>query len=225
MKSKIHERHEKVIMVVSKKLLFFSFVFMGLSFISIKDAVAPREGTLSKKERQNAIKLLKDTENDVLSKLKGLSEAQLKFKPAPDRWSVEECLKHIAVTEQALWQMTSGTLKQPANPDKRSEIKMTDEQLITMLEDRTQKKQTMDQFKPENTPYKSADDAVASFKGDREKLIGYVRSTQEDLRNHVATMPFGMIDCYQLILFIGAHSNRHAQQIAEVMADPGFPKS
>jgi hypothetical protein len=210
---------------MSSKLFLFPFVFLGLSFISIKDTVAPTEGTLSKKERDYATKLLMDTKNDVLSKIQGLSEAQLKFKPAPDRWSVEECLKHIAVTEQALWQMTEGTLKQPANPDKRSEIKMTDEQLIAMIEDRTQKKQTMDQFKPENTPYKSAEDAVASFKGDREKLITYVKSTQEDLRNHVATMPFGMIDSYQLILFIGAHSNRHAQQIAEVMADPGFPKS
>jgi len=208
-----------------KKLLFFSFVFMGLSFISVKDTVAPVKDTLSKKEREYAVKFLKGTENDVLNKIKGLSEAQLNFKPAPDRWSVEECLKHIAITEQALWQMTSGTLKEPANPDKRSEIKMTDEQLITMIEDRTKKAQTKDEFKPENTPYKSMDDALASFKSDREKLIDYVKSTQEDLRDHVATMPFGMLDCYQLILFIGAHSNRHAQQIAEVMADPGFPKN
>jgi len=208
-----------------KKLLFFSFVFMGLSFISVKDTVAPVKDTLSKKEREYAVKFLKGTENDVLNKIKGLSEAQLNFKPAPDRWSVEECLKHIAITEQALWQMTSGTLKEPANPDKRGEIKMTDEQLITMIEDRTKKAQTKDEFKPENTPYKSMDDALTSFKSDREKLIDYVKSTQEDLRNHVATMPFGMLDCYQLIIFIGAHSNRHAQQMAEVMADPGFPKN
>ncbi|MBN9383328.1 MAG: DinB family protein [Chitinophagaceae bacterium] len=208
-----------------QKLILFSFVFLGLSFISVKDAVAPAKGPLSKKERQNAIKFLKDTESDVLNKIQGLSEAQLTFKPAPDRWSVEECLKHIAVTEQALWQMASGTLKQPANPDKRSEIKMTDDQVIAMIENRTQKKQTMDQFKPENTPYKTMEEALASFKSDRGKLIMYVRSTQEDLRDHVATMPFGMLDCYQLILFIGAHSNRHAQQMAEVMADPGFPKN
>jgi len=208
-----------------QKFLFLPFVILGLSFISVKDTVAPGKDTLSKKEREYAVKFLKGTENDVLNKIKGLSEAQLKFKPAPDRWSVEECLKHIAITEQALWQMTSGTLKEPANPDKRGEIKMTDEQLITMIEDRTKKAQTKDEFKPENTPYKSMDDALTSFKSDREKLIDYVKSTQEDLRNHVATMPFGMLDCYQLIIFIGAHSNRHAQQMAEVMADPGFPKN
>jgi hypothetical protein len=208
-----------------KKLLFFPFIFLGLSFISTKDAISSAEGNLSKKERHSAVKFLKDTENDVLSKIKGLSEAQLKFKPAPDRWSVEECLKHIAVTEQALWQMVSGTLQKPANPDKRSEIKMTDEQVISMIEDRTKKVQARDQFKPENTPFKSMEDALASFKENRGKLITYVKSTQDDLRDHVATMPFGMLDCYQMTLFIGAHSNRHAQQMAEVMADPGFPKS
>ena len=204
-----------------KKFLLFAFVFLGFSFIP----ASVSKDTLSKKERHYAIQLLKDTENDVLSKAKGLSDAQLKFKPAPDRWSVEECLKHIAVTEQGLWQMISGTLQQPANPDKRSEIKMTDDQVVTMLENRTKKVQTMDQFKPENTPFKSAEDAMASFKENRSKLITFVKSTQDDLRDHIATMPFGMLDCYQVILMIGAHSNRHAQQMAEVMADPGFPKN
>jgi len=206
-----------------KKLLLFAFVFMGLSFIPANNAI-PKD-TLSKKERHYAIQLLKDTENDVLNKVKGLSEAQLKFKPAPDRWSVEECLKHIAVTEMALWKMTSGTMEQPANPEKRSEIKMTDDQLIAMIEDRSKKVQTQDQLKPENSPFKSMEDAMTSFKENRGKLIMYVKSTQDDLRGHVATLPFGMIDCYQMILFIGAHSNRHAQQMAEVMADPAFPKS
>lgn len=219
-----------------KKFLLFSFVLLGLSFISANVAIRPEKNVLSKdirpakdvlskKERQFAIKFLKQTENDVLDKLKGLSDAQLTFKIAPDRWSVEECLKHIAISEQALWQMTSDTLKQSADPGRRSGIKMTDDQLIAMIENRTQKHKTMEQFKPENTPFKSKDDALASFRESRKKLIQFVNSTPDDLRDHVATLPFGMIDCYQMILFIGAHSNRHAQQMAEVMADPGFPKN
>lgn len=208
-----------------KKLLLSSFVFLGLSIISANVPIHPAKDTLSKKERQFAVKFLKQTENDVLDKIKGLSEAQLTFKAAPDRWSVEDCLKHIAITEQDLWQMASDTLKQAADPGRRSEIKVTDDQLIAMIESRAKKFKTMDPFKPENTPYKSTNDAVASFKENREKLIGFVKSTPDDLRDHVGTLPFGAIDCYQMILFIGAHSNRHAQQIAEVMADPGFPKN
>jgi len=201
-----------------KKSFLFAVALIGLSFVPVKDPI-------SKKERDAAVKLLKDTEEDVFSKVKGLSEAQLKYKPAADRWSVEECVKHIAVTEQGIWQMTEGTIKQAANPEKRSEIKSSDEQVIQMMENRTQKVKTMDQFKPENTPFKSLEDALASFKTNREKLIDYIKTTQEDLRNHVAALPFGQLDSYQMILFIGAHSNRHTQQIEEVKADAGFPKN
>ncbi|MEJ7739031.1 MAG: DinB family protein [Chitinophagaceae bacterium] len=200
-----------------KFLLFVSAVVM-LSFVSA-------DNTLSKKERKMATKHLKDTQKDVINAMKGLSDAQLKFKPAPDRWSVEECLKHIAITEGSIWQMTEGFIKQAANPDKRAEIKSTDEQVIQMISSRNQKAQAQESVKPENTPYKSADEALQAFKASRAKLIDYVKSTNEDLRNHVAALPFGHFDTYQLILFIGAHSNRHMQQMEEVKADPGFPKN
>jgi hypothetical protein len=83
----------------------------------------------------------------------------------------------------------------------------------------------MDPMKPENTPFKSATEALESFKMNRDKLIEYVKSTDADLRNHVMAMPFGSLDGYQFILFISAHSNRHMQQINEVKANPGFPQN
>ena len=33
------------------------------------------------------------------------------------------------------------------------------------------------------------------------------------------------LDCYEWILFLTAHSERHLKQILEVKADPGFPKA
>jgi uncharacterized damage-inducible protein DinB len=200
-----------------KKMLFFIPAMLMLSFTTYDG--------ISKQERKTAETLLKDTEKGVFDAVKGLSDAQLKFKPAADRWSVEECLKHIAMTEQALWQMTAGTLKQPANPEKRADIKATDDQVVQMLEDRSTKRKTVDPLKPENTPFKTAADALASFKTNRDKLVEYINTTEDDLRNHVATMPVGQFDCYQLILFIGGHSNRHTQQIEEVKKDPNFPKN
>jgi len=62
-----------------KKSLFFALALVSLSF-------TPANDTISKKERDFAVKLLKDTENDVLTNVKGLSDNQLKYKPAPDRW-------------------------------------------------------------------------------------------------------------------------------------------
>lgn len=199
-----------------KKLLLFAVVIAGLSFL-------PAENTVSKKEKKTATKFLKETEEGVLNSVKGLSENQLKFKPAADKWSVEDCMKHIAATEIGLWQLTDGAIKKPANPEQRAAIKMTDADVMKNIEDRTNKVKTFTPFEPQNTGFKTLEEAINSFKENRAKLMEYTKHTDADLRNHVATLPVGSFDCYQMILFIGAHSNRHMQQINEVKADPAFP--
>ena len=201
-----------------KRPLLFATAILLLSFVSPTD-------TISKKEKKSATTLLKDTEKGVFASVKGLSAAQLSYKPAADKWSVEDCLKHIAVTEKALWELTEKQIKAAANPEARSEIKASDDQVVHMIESRAQKVKTFKPFEPENTPYKSAEEALASFKENREKLIKYVNETTEDLRNHVIDFPAGKFDSYQMILFIAAHSNRHTQQIEEVKASEGFPKN
>jgi hypothetical protein len=201
------------------KILSF-FVIALLAFGFINKPVA-----LSEQERKYATDLLQQTEDGVIKSIQGLSDAQLNFKPAPDKWSVLDCVKHIAVTEQSLWQMTNGAITAAANPEKRSEVKATDEQVVKMIESREKKVKTYPSMEPQNTPYKSLDEALTSFTTDRAKLIDYVKTTDADLRNHVVTMPMASFDSYQMILFIAAHSNRHTQQIEEVKADPNFPKN
>jgi hypothetical protein len=193
-------------------------VCLLLAFFSLKPA-----DTLTTQEREKAVTLLTDTETGVFTAVKGLSEAQLNFKPAPDRWSVAECVKHIAASETTLWAMEEPALKQAANPEKREGITITDEQLVYGVEDRSHKSKTFAALEPANSPYKTVDEALQAFKKNREKLIAFVKATQIDLRNHVLTLPVGTYDSYQFILLIAAHSNRHTQQIAEVMADPNFP--
>lgn len=179
--------------------------------------------TLTKENRKYATVLMKDTYKDAVKSVKGLSEAQLDYKAAPDKWSVKQCLYHIAATENGLWGMFEGAMKAPANPEKRSAIKVTDEQFVNMIKDRTQKAQAPEPFRPENIKYTSLDEALADFKVSRANHIKYIKTSTEDLRNHVVEMPFGWIDCYQLYLLLGAHSNRHTQQINEVKANSGFP--
>ncbi len=193
-------------------------VFAFASFI-------PATIALTEAERNTATKFLDETENGVLEAVAGLSEAQLTYKPAADKWSVEDCMKHIAATEIGLWQMTEGNIKQAANPEKRAEIKWSDDDVMKNIENRTNKVKTFPPFEPQNTGFKTVADAISSFKENRSKLIEYVKITDQDLRSHVATLPVGSFDCYQMLLFIGAHSNRHMQQINEVKADPNFPKN
>ena len=180
---------------------------------------------LTPKERDYAVKLLTQTETGVFNDVQGLTAAQLKFKVAADKWSVEDCVKHIAAAEKNLWDMVDASLKQPANPEKRAGIKFTDEQLVNAVEDRSHKSKTFAALEPANSPYKTVPEALAAFKENREKLIAFVKNTDQDLRNHVSVLPIGTYDAYQFILLISAHSNRHTQQIDEVKANSDFPKN
>ena len=69
------------------------------------------------------------------------------------------------------------------------------------------------------------DEALKHFLASREKTIEYMK-TEPGLRTHVADSPLGQpLDAYEWLLFIGAHSKRHTEQIDEVKAYPNFPKS
>lgn len=198
-------------------LLLLFLVFSGL-------AGTPTDDVLSKKERKFAGEHMKKTKTEVQDVIKGLSAGQLTYKASPDRWSVQECVYHIALSEKTLWSMLETSMKAGPTPEKKKEVKMTDDEVIKRNEDRTNKRKTFPVLEPEAASYKSLDDALNDFKTMRTAHIKYIKATSEDLRNHFVQMPFGLIDCYQMALFISAHSDRHVQQINEVKADSGFPK-
>ena len=202
-----------------KKLMFLCAAFLVSSFTFVNPP------TLTDKEKQDAMNDLSKTEQGVFNSLKRLSDAQLNFKPAPDRWSISDCVKHIAMTEMFLWKMTDAALKQPADAAKRSEVKLTDEQVLQNIESREHKIKTAPPLEPQNTPFKSCPDALSSFFDSRKMLINFIATTNDDMRDHIVTLPFGSFDSYQMLLFMAAHSYRHTQQIEEVKADPNFPKN
>ena len=199
-------------------LLLLFIVFSGL-------AGTPTDDVLSKKERKFAGEHMKNTKAEVQEAIKGLSAAQLTYKASPDRWSVLECVYHIALSEKTLWAMLETSMKAGPTPEKKKEVKMTDEDVIKRNEDRTNKRNSFPILEPGSASYKCWDDALNDFRTMRTTHIKYIKATSEDLRNHFVQMPFGLIDCYQMALFISAHSNRHVQQINEVKADPNFPKN
>jgi len=198
-------------------LLLLFLVFSGL-------AGTPTDDVLSKKERKFAAEHMKNTKAELQDATKGLSTAQLTYKVSADKWSVQECVYHIAASEKTLWAMLETSMKAGPTPEKKKDLKVTDEQVIKMVEDRTNKRKTFSTLEPQNTPYKSLDEAMNDFKTTRTAHIKYIKATSEDLRNHFVQMSFGMLDCYQLCLMISSHTDRHVQQLNEVKAEAGFPK-
>lgn len=179
--------------------------------------------TVTQADKEKAAKYLDETREGVVAATKGLSEAQMKFKPAPDRWSVAETLEHITLVEDALFQnVTGNVMKAPAGAPDRDTAKI-DSMVLDMVSDRTHKRQAAPQFVPTGrwTPAETLD----HFQKSRAKTIEFLQSTS-DLRAHAIDSPLGQqLDAYEWVLFMGAHSQRHTKQILEVKADPNFPKS
>ena len=197
-----------------KKLFLLLFLPALISFI--------HADTLTEAERKFAIDNLKQTQVDLQAAVKGLSDAQLNFKPAADRWSVLECVQHIVLSSQFMLQGEQAAMKQPNDSNWKASV--SDTMLIRMTEDRSHKVQTMEPMKPVHSPYKTLNETLTAFNNDRDKLIEYVKTSQDDMHAHFIKAPFGMLDCYQMVLLISAHTNRHTQQLNEVKADPNFPK-
>jgi hypothetical protein len=174
--------------------------------------------SITGKERKLVASYLKDTKNDVLKSTKGLSKSQLNFRPSGDKCSIKECIYHAAVLEKNLWDLMQCTLKQPANPEKRLEIKWTDERLLQAADNCIP-----EQFELKKNSFKTIEEALESFKITRAEHFKYMKGTTEDLRNHIAQTAFGWLDCYQICILISSYSKHYLQQIEEIRADPNFP--
>jgi hypothetical protein len=178
--------------------------------------------SLTPAEREKGVKYLEQTRDGVVAAVKGLSGAEMKFKPAPDRWSVAETLEHIALAEDDARRLFAQAMKSPAGPADRDFAKV-DAMIVAMIPDRSRKAQAPPQLVPTGrwTPSETLDHFLKS----RVEGIALMKSTP-DLREHLADSPFGQKwDAYEFLLFGAAHSERHTKQINEVKADPNFPKN
>lgn len=187
-------------------------------------AAAP---TLTQAERDSAVAELQGSRQAFLDATKGLTPAQWAFKAGPDRWSIAECAEHIALSEDFIFGVvTDRVLKSAPAPEKRAAVKGKDEMLVKMLQDRTHKATAPEPIDPVKKPM-AAEDSVKQFLASRAHTIEFIKTTQEDLRDHFQdhpAPPIGTLDAYQWILLISGHSRRHTLQILEVKADPNFPK-
>lgn len=178
---------------------------------------------LSDEERKMGIDHLEKTHELVVNAVSNLNDEQLNFKPTPESWSIAECMEHIAISENMIGGMLQGALQTPANAAMRDSVTMPDQQLIGMISSRDQKVKTSEPFEPSGK-YGTHKETVDAFVAKRKEHIEYLKTTQDDLRNHYGQLPFATIDGLQILLFMSGHTERHVKQMDEVMADANFPK-
>jgi len=116
-------------------------------------------------------------------------------------------------------------MQSPAAPEKREQVKGKDQMILERMPDRSHKAQAPEILRPTGR-WATEAELTKAFEDSRKTTMDYVRTTNDDLRDHFYDhQAFGTLDGYQWLLLISAHSARHTEQIEEVKADPNFPKN
>ena len=187
---------------------------------------AAGDGKLTPEEKAKAIKMLTDSQNEFLSYVEKLTDAQWNARPIPFKWTVGETAEHIALSEGLLFNAMERALASPVNPEWETKTAGKDKILDNLLAARQGRAAAPEPIQPLKRKM-SREDIMKMFKEGRAKSFKFIETTDAPLKAHTLDHPFpvfGTLNAYQWFLYIPAHNLRHNKQIAEVMNHSAFPK-
>lgn len=176
---------------------------------------------MEKLERDRILQHLAQSREMLLDVIADVSAEQRNFRPGPDRWSVRDCVEHITVVENNILRAIHRNLEKPAGDKPDTQGK--DQLILDNVGPRKGRVKGPEAVMP-NGRWPDFEELRREFLAARERTIAFAAESAANLRACAFPHPFlGPLDCYQWLLFLAAHSERHARQIEEVKADPAFP--
>jgi hypothetical protein len=187
--------------------------------------------TLEATDIEQAHQYFAHTVKRVTDATTGLSEAQYRFKSAPDRWSVAEILEHLVIVHERILTRIQEQLPAAPAPPADFNNRQVDAVILDKIPDRTIRAKAPDFIAPAGvlSPSQSLERISRSY----ERLADYVE-TSPDLREHVLESPplhvltggaYSLSDGYQWALTAAGHDERHVRQIEELKSHPNYPAS
>ena len=169
---------------------------------------------MAPQEQSEIVKCLEDSRADFRAAAEGVSEAQAKMRPAPEQWSVLECVEHIVVAEGRFLGWVQNPVAEPAPPmDKEKEAK-----LLLGVSGRSQRVNAPEPVHPTGR-FTTLAEALAQFDAVRANSIQFAESNGPGLYSLAAKHPFfGAVNGGEVMVLIAAHARRHAAQIREIRA-------
>lgn len=173
-------------------------------------------------ERGQVLKNLTESRDGLRTAVDGLSAEQRSFRPGPDRWSIADCLEHLAVVENFTLHRIQQMVQRPAvdNPETRDKEQV----ILNHVPGRARRVKAPDAVLPTGR-WPDFDELLHQFEAARQRTIDFAWEAQPELlRGRDFPHPFlGALDCHQWLLFLAAHCERHVRQMEEVKGDPAFP--
>ena len=174
-------------------------------------------------ERQAALEQFRASHERLMGLVERLTPAQWSFRPGEGRWSIADCLEHVTAVEKRVVGAIQKQLAGPGDPEKRKLTEGKDAVVRRMIPDRTAKIEAPEPVRPHGR-WPELSELLAQYHATRESTMKFVEETAADLRSrswpHIA---LGELDCYQWLLTIGHHGDRHARRVEEIRRHPEFP--
>jgi len=171
---------------------------------------------LTPEERSTAAAELEESRRRLLAALENLTDDEWRRRPSADRWSIAECAEHVTAAELPLAKFFATAATVEPSEEERREIRGKDEFVRRHLRDRSQRGEAPERIRPKGR-FATQEETIRTFEERRAVNLAYVRETSEPLRDRFAPHPFaGVLDGYQWVLFLAAHTDRHAAQIEEI---------
>jgi hypothetical protein len=145
--------------------------------------------------------------------LAGVDEHLADRKPAAGRWSILECVEHVALGEQFLL----SKLAAASRSDHSHENRQREAAIMTRGADRTRPGESPPEARPGDR-FHSLDEALSFFDSARAGTIRFVERLSDDPRCWLTNHPLvaGPVSCYEILLMMSVHPVRHAKQITEI---------
>ena len=164
-------------------------------------------------ERNSIVKILEDSRADFHAAVDGVSEFDAKVCPAPGRWSVLECVEHIAISESRLLGWLENPIADSAPPANKEK-----EARLLSLANRTQCVEAPEPARPTGR-FATLAEAMVQFDAARAGSIRFAESQGAGLYKLAARHPFfGLCNGQEVMVLMAAHARRHAAQIREIRA-------
>ena len=169
------------------------------------------------------------THQHVIAVTTGLSDAQWRFKPAPDWWSIAEILEHMVIIEERVLGPIRTQLEQSPAPSADYNPAVVDRIVFEKIPDRSVKAKAPAGVNPSGEWNQT--DTLDRIARNYRRLAEFVQSTP-CLRQHTLESPplrfltngaHTTMDGLQWAITAAALDERHLHQIEELQAHANYP--
>jgi hypothetical protein len=173
---------------------------------------------ITDQERTDLLDCLHETSAALIHAVETFPVNRFGEPPAEGRWSAAQTLEHIVFVEGRALGRVKMALAEPPSPDRRSAMEGKDAELFAGVRIRANRVDAPAILQPAGG--KSREELLEAFRAARASTIQYASEVQSDLRCHFAPHPVfgGDLDCFQWLMIIPSHGERHRLQIEEIRA-------